>query len=164
MAWLGFLHFSNICLFPPGAVSGIGGGGILTSVMIVTSDVVSLENRGTYQGLLGVVVAGSNSIGPLVGGVFSESVSWRWCFVSQCDIFKLHGLCYKSRGLEHLLTPSCSKYINIPLTSIAILVVTFVLPLKRPKGSAMEKLKKIDYLGCVTMLGSALLILLPLSW
>ncbi|PSR76213.1 major facilitator superfamily domain-containing protein [Coniella lustricola] len=117
------------------AVSGIGGGGILTSVMITTSDVVSLEKRGTYQGLLGVVVAGANSIGPLVGGVFSESVSWRWCF-----------------------------YINIPLTSIAILVVAFVLPLKKPTGSAMEKLKKIDYLGCVTMLASALLVLLPLSW
>ena len=66
-----------------GAISGIGGGGILTSVMIVTSDVVSLEKRGIYQGILGVVVAISNSVGPLVGGAFSEAVSWRWCFVSQ---------------------------------------------------------------------------------
>ena len=65
----------------PGAVAGIGGGGILTSVMIVISDVVSLQKRGTYQGILGMVVAISNSIGPLVGGVFSEKVTWRWCFV-----------------------------------------------------------------------------------
>lgn len=65
-----------------GAISGIGGGGILTSVMITVSDVVSLEKRGTYQGVIGVVVALSNSIGPLVGGLFTEKVSWRWCFVS----------------------------------------------------------------------------------
>lgn len=51
-------------------------------VMISVSDVVSLEKRGTYQGVIGVVVAISNSIGPLIGGVFTEKVSWRWCFVS----------------------------------------------------------------------------------
>lgn len=69
-----------------GALAGVGGGGILTLVMIVTSDVVSLDKRGTYQGILGVVVAASNSIGPLVGGVFSEDVSWRWCFVSPSTV------------------------------------------------------------------------------
>ncbi|KAH8669069.1 putative tetracycline efflux protein [Xylariales sp. PMI_506] len=126
---------SMIMLIVFRAISGIGGGGILTSVMIVTSDVVSLEKRGTYQGILGVVVALANSLGPLVGGAFSEAVSWRWCF-----------------------------YINIPLTSIAILVVTFVLPLKRVKGDVKSKLAKIDYLGCAIMVSSALLILLPLSW
>lgn len=68
-----------------GAISGIGGGGILTSVMITVSDVVSLEKRGTYQGIIGVVVALSNSIGPLVGGIFTEKVTWRWCFVSLCN-------------------------------------------------------------------------------
>jgi len=56
------------------------------------------------------------------------------------------------------------KYINIPLTSIAMIIVTLVLPLKRVKGNAKEKLKKIDYLGSFIMLSSSLLILLPLSW
>ncbi|KAJ4389868.1 hypothetical protein N0V93_007340 [Gnomoniopsis smithogilvyi] len=126
---------SMIMLIVFRAIAGVGGGGILTLVMIVTSDVVSLDKRGTYQGILGVVVAASNSIGPLIGGVFSEDVSWRWCF-----------------------------YINIPLTSIAIFVVAFVLPLKRVKGNAKEKLLKIDYYGSVIMLFSATLILIPLSW
>lgn len=76
-----------------GALAGVGGGGILTLVMIVTSDVVSLDKRGTYQGILGVVVAASNSIGPLVGGVFSEDVSWRWCFVSPSTLSE-----YSSEG------------------------------------------------------------------
>ncbi|OJJ45121.1 hypothetical protein ASPZODRAFT_18031 [Penicilliopsis zonata CBS 506.65] len=117
------------------AVSGIGGGGIMTSVMIVTSDVVSLKRRGTYQGIIGMVVAASNSVGPLLGGVFTESVSWRWCF-----------------------------YINIPLTSMAILIVALVLPLKRVKGEVKQKLMQIDYLGSLLMISSSVLILLPLSW
>lgn len=56
------------------------------------------------------------------------------------------------------------QYINIPLTSIAIFVVAFVLPLKRVKGNVKEKLLKIDYYGSVIMLCSATLILIPLSW
>lgn len=147
-------HDSIWCHWPVGAISGIGGGGILTSVMIVVSDVVSLEKRGTYQGVLGVVVALSNSLGPLIGGLFTEKVSWRWCFVSS----SISGsACISPRWWEW-------KYINIPLTSISILVVAFVLPLKRVKGDVKGKLKKIDYLGCATMLISAILILLPISW
>lgn len=45
-----------------------------------------------------------------------------------------------------------------------MIIVTLVLPLKRVKGNAKEKLKKIDYLGSFIMLSSSLLILLPLSW
>ncbi|KAJ5645978.1 hypothetical protein N7490_002350 [Penicillium lividum] len=126
---------SMIMLIVFRAISGIGGGGILTSVMITVSDVVSLEKRGTYQGIIGVVVALSNSIGPLIGGLFTEKVSWRWCF-----------------------------YINIPLTGISILVVLLVLPLKRVKGDMKARFKQIDYLGCITMLIAAVLILLPISW
>lgn len=56
------------------------------------------------------------------------------------------------------------QYINIPLTSISILVVLLVLPLKRVKGDMMVRFKQIDYLGCLTMLIAAVLILLPISW
>lgn len=45
-----------------------------------------------------------------------------------------------------------------------MVVVVFVLPLKRVKGNVKDKLKKIDYMGCVLMLASAVLILIPLSW
>ena len=49
-------------------MSGLGGGGILNNSMIIISDVVSLRERGKYQGILGAVVALSNSLGPLLGG------------------------------------------------------------------------------------------------
>lgn len=72
---------SMIMLIVFRAIAGIGGGGINTVVTIVVSDVVSLKDRGKYQGIIGVVVAAGTAVGPLVGGVFTEKVSWRWCFV-----------------------------------------------------------------------------------
>ena len=73
------------------AIQGIGGGGILTLSMIISgytvcpgwllltsvSDVVTLQDRGKFQGIIGGVVACGNSLGPIIGALFSEKVSWR---------------------------------------------------------------------------------------
>ncbi len=58
------------------AIQGLGGGGILTLSMIIVSDVVSLKDRGKYQGIIGGVVALSNSLGPILGGIFTEKGSF----------------------------------------------------------------------------------------
>lgn len=63
-------------------LQGAGGGGLLTLVLIITSDVVSLKERGKYQGITEMTIAASNAAGPLLGGVFSEQLNWRWCFWS----------------------------------------------------------------------------------
>jgi MFS family permease len=68
------------------AIQGLGGGGILTLAMIIISDVVSLKDRGKYQGITGGVVATANSLGPILGGVFTEKLNWRWCFVSVVNV------------------------------------------------------------------------------
>ena len=115
--------------------------------MITISDVVSLKERGKYQSILGAVVVLSNSLGPLIGGALSEQLSWRWCFVSALDI-----------------TAPDTQYIDIPLSVGSILIVFFLLPIKRVIGSMREKLLKIDYLGAVLMTTSAILIMIPLSW
>ena len=46
--------------------------------MIIVSDIVSLRERGKYQGMLGSAMAVGGGIGPLVGGVFAQRTSWRW--------------------------------------------------------------------------------------
>jgi MFS family permease len=74
-------HQSMIQLIVFRAIQGMGGGGVLTLAMIIISDVVSLKERGKYQGITGVVVVLSNSCGPIIGGLLTERVSWRWCFV-----------------------------------------------------------------------------------
>ncbi|WVR05959.1 hypothetical protein IAU60_002986 [Kwoniella sp. DSM 27419] len=117
------------------AIQGFGGGGILTLSMIIVSDVVTLKERGKYQGIIGVVVALANSMGPILGGVFTEKASWRWCF-----------------------------YVNLPLTVISMFTVALLLPLRRPKGSMVEKLKKLDFYGSLLTLAWATLILIALSW
>jgi MFS family permease len=58
-------------------VAGVGGGGIITVCQVVISDVVSLRDRGKYQGIIGGVVALGYAVGPLVGGALSQKVSWR---------------------------------------------------------------------------------------
>lgn len=95
---------------------------------------MSLKDRGKFQGISGGVVALANSLGPVLGGIFSE-IGWRWCF-----------------------------YINLPITGLSLVVIFFVLPLRKVTGSAKEKLKKIDYYGAVLTLVWAMLVLLALSW
>lgn len=61
-------------------VQGLGGGGLMVLVMAVIADVVPPSERGRYTGLFGAVFAVSSVAGPLLGGFFVESLSWRWIF------------------------------------------------------------------------------------
>ncbi|MCJ1422345.1 hypothetical protein MMC29_000225 [Sticta canariensis] len=54
------------------AFTGIGGGGLMTVAQIIVSDVVTLRERGKYQGILGAVVAMSNGVGPVIGGALAS--------------------------------------------------------------------------------------------
>lgn len=61
-------------------IQGTGGGGILTLVNICTSDLFSMRTRGVAFGLESLIWATAAAVGPVLGGFFSELVSWRWCF------------------------------------------------------------------------------------
>jgi MFS family permease len=58
---------------------GVGGGGLVILVNIVISDLFSMRERAKYFGLVGMTWALASAVGPVVGGVFTEKVSWRWC-------------------------------------------------------------------------------------
>jgi hypothetical protein len=60
------------------AVQGIGGGGLIVLVNIAISDLFSVRDRGMYFGMIGGVWALASSLGPVVGGLFTEKVSWRY--------------------------------------------------------------------------------------
>ncbi|GAA5934197.1 MDR family MFS transporter [Sporobolomyces koalae] len=115
-------------------LQGVGGGGLLTLVLIIVSDVVSLKDRGKYQGITEATILIGNAAGPLIGAAFAET-DWRWSF-----------------------------WINLPLAAISVAVIFFFLPLKPVTGSYKDKLKQIDYGGALLCMTGSVLVILPLNW
>ncbi|KAF2279538.1 MFS general substrate transporter [Westerdykella ornata] len=105
------------------AFAGIGGGGMTTVVSILLSDVVSLRERGTWQGYINLVYAGGAAAGAPLGGLLADSVGWRWSFIAQG-----------------------------PLCAVAFVAVSAVLHLPKQNHSHwVEKVMKIDFIGALTL-------------
>ncbi|TVY89496.1 MFS-type transporter [Lachnellula willkommii] len=117
------------------AIQGIGGGGLIVLVNICISDLFSMRNRGKYFGLVGMTWAFASAVGPILGGVFTEKVSWRWCF-----------------------------YINLPITGTVFILLCIFLRLDNPKTPVWDGLKAVDWLGSLTIVGGTLMLLLGLEF
>src|SRR6476659_8536943 len=84
------------------AVQGFGAGGLAVTATAVIADVIPLRERGKYQGALGAVFGVTTVLGPLVGGLFTDHLSWRWAF-----------------------------YVNLPIGVVVIAVASVTLPRRR---------------------------------
>lgn len=87
-AVLSFLVGSVLCglsgsmtmLVASRALQGIGGGAIMVTATALIGEVIPLRDRGRYQGALGAVFGVTTVVGPLLGGFFTDHLSWRWAF------------------------------------------------------------------------------------
>ncbi|MET7771807.1 MDR family MFS transporter [Nocardia sp. NPDC005366] len=73
------------------AVQGIGAGAIQPMTMVIAGDLYTLSERAKVQGYLASVWAMSAVLGPLVGGIFAEYISWRWIFLVNLPLAALAG-------------------------------------------------------------------------
>ncbi|WP_433678890.1 MDR family MFS transporter [Nocardia sp. CA-119907] len=73
------------------AVQGIGAGAIMPMTMTIAGDLYTLTERARVQGYLASVWAISAVVGPLLGGVFAEYLSWRWIFLINIPLAALAG-------------------------------------------------------------------------
>jgi EmrB/QacA subfamily drug resistance transporter len=81
------------------AVQGLGSGGLMVGAQAIVGDIVSPRERGRYVGLFGAVFGVASIVGPLLGGVFVDDLTWRWIF-----------------------------YINVPIGVVALIVVASQVP------------------------------------
>ncbi|KAI8959839.1 MFS general substrate transporter [Daldinia sp. FL1419] len=129
---------SSACLIIGRAIAGFGSAGILTGSFVIVATAIPLKSRPIYTAVVGLMFGVGATVGPLIGGVFTDLVTWRWCF-----------------------------WINLPVGAVNIIVMILVYhPQRRTgtKGKVMERLISLDLVGNVILLGAAVMLFLALEY
>ncbi|WP_326701015.1 MFS transporter [Streptomyces sp. NBC_01754] len=86
-------------------LQGVGAGGLMVTSMALIADVIPLRDRGKYQGALGAVFGMATVVGPLLGGLFTDHLTWRWAF-----------------------------YVNVPIAIVVVIAAARTIPSVRAAG------------------------------
>ncbi|MEU7080473.1 MDR family MFS transporter [Streptomyces sp. NPDC046409] len=86
-------------------LQGIGAGGLMVTSMALIADIIPLRERGKYQGAIGAVFGVATVVGPLLGGLFTDHLTWRWAF-----------------------------YVNVPIAIVVVVAAARTIPSVRAAG------------------------------
>ncbi|EED13968.1 efflux pump antibiotic resistance protein, putative [Talaromyces stipitatus ATCC 10500] len=122
------------------AIAGFGAAGVLQGALSIIGQVVQLEKRPLYMGIVISVFVITVCIGPPLGGVFTQHATWRWCF-----------------------------WINLPFGAVVLGGLTIFLKVNGQENEERRlplptKLASMDPLGCAIFLGAVCCLLLALQW
>lgn len=118
-------------LYTARALSGVGGGGISSLVAIIVSDLVSLKERGKYQGMISLAIGAGATVGPFAAAsLVRYPDGWRWTF-----------------------------WLPAILAAFCLVLLLLLLPLKPVTGRWQDKVKKIDWLGIAASVSGIVLLL-----
>ncbi|KAF7953708.1 uncharacterized protein EAE97_001107 [Botrytis byssoidea] len=121
------------------AIAGAGVGGLFTGSIIIVVYSLPLRKRPLAMGIISSMWGIASVAGPLLGGVFTDKLSWRWCF-----------------------------YINLPIGAFCVAVISLILHINRPNNPSSLTLKqrilKLDLLGASLLIPAIICLLLPLQW
>ncbi|PYH50690.1 MDR family MFS transporter [Aspergillus niger CBS 101883] len=122
------------------AVAGLGAAGVLQGALSIIGQVVQLEKRPLYMGIVISVFVITVCVGPPLGGAFTQHATWRWCF-----------------------------WINLPFGAVVLGGLTLFLRIKGQATKDQQlplraKLGSMDFLGCALFLAAVCCLLLALQW
>ncbi|TPX16122.1 uncharacterized protein E0L32_004117 [Thyridium curvatum] len=133
---------NSVTLIVGRAVAGIGAAGIFSGALIILAHSVPLDKRPMYSGIIGAMYGIASVAGPLLGGVFTDKVTWRWCF-----------------------------FINLPIGAITVVVIALFFPDPRRAAQAdlkdepwRERIHQFDPVGTTLFMPAVICLLLALQW
>ncbi|KAL2831835.1 major facilitator superfamily domain-containing protein [Aspergillus cavernicola] len=117
------------------SIQGVAGGGLIQLILITISDLFSVRLRSLFLGLLEFIWTIAGALGPVLGGTFTETISWRWIF-----------------------------WINLPVCGTAFVLLILFLDIHNPRTSFLDGIKAVDWFGSFSILAISIMVLLGLDF
>ena len=130
---------NSVTLIVGRAIAGVGGAGIASGAYTLMAFAAPPEKRAMFTGTMGAAYGIASVIGPIIGGVFTQHATWRWCF-----------------------------YVNLPVGafSAGVIFLTFTTPdnAKPQEATLKEKLLQFDFPGTFVLMAAVICFLLAIQW
>jgi MFS family permease len=119
------------------AIAGVGAAGVASGGLTIVITVSSTATRPLFIGLASSMFALGIILAPVIGGAFTEKVTWRWCF-----------------------------WVNLPTGAITLLTLFFFFKPKpiQTDQTILQRLKRLDLVGCVIFIPACFVVLMAMQW